>query len=95
MAQSSLSATPQGNGFQGTITYSYGVSICSAETYPTIAEAIPAAAIKMLEMPERLEEIDRSQLAGSASISGRIYPNAKLRDPSKKQREEALTDFPP
>jgi len=64
MAQISLSATPKGNGFQGTITYSYGVSISSAETYPTIAEAISAAAIKMLEMPERLEEIDRSELAG-------------------------------
>jgi hypothetical protein len=62
MAQISLSATPKGNGFQGTITYSYGVSISSAETYPTIAEAISAAAIKMLEMPERLEEIDRLEL---------------------------------
>jgi hypothetical protein len=30
----------------------------------TIAEAISAAAIKMLEMPERLEELDRSELAG-------------------------------
>jgi hypothetical protein len=29
-----------------------------------IAEAISAAAIKMLEMPERLEEIGRSELAG-------------------------------
>ncbi|MCZ8369681.1 MAG: hypothetical protein O9293_06905 [Porphyrobacter sp.] len=64
MAQISLSATPKGNVFQGTITYSYGVSISSAETYPTIAEAISAAAIKMLEMPERLEEIDRSEFAG-------------------------------
>jgi hypothetical protein len=29
-----------------------------------MAEAISAAAIKMLEMPERLEEIDRSELPG-------------------------------
>lgn len=64
MPQISLSATPKGNGFQGTITYSYCVSISSAETYPTIAEAISAAAIKMLEMPEHLEEIDSSELAG-------------------------------
>lgn len=64
MAQISLSATLKGNGFQGTITYSYGVSISSAETYPTIAEAISAAAIKMREMPERLEEIDRLEFAG-------------------------------
>jgi hypothetical protein len=62
MAQITLSATPKGNGYQGTIIYSYGVSISSAETYPTIAEAISAAAIKVLEMPERLEEIDRSEL---------------------------------
>jgi len=64
MAQISFSGTAKGNGFQGTISYPYGVSISSRETYPTIAEAISAAAIKMLEMPERLEEIDRSELAG-------------------------------
>jgi hypothetical protein len=64
MAQITLSTTPKGNGYQGTITYSYGVSISSAETFRTIAEAISAAAIKMLEMPERLEEIERSELAG-------------------------------
>jgi hypothetical protein len=29
-----------------------------------MAEAISAAAIKLLEMPERLEEFDRSELAG-------------------------------
>jgi hypothetical protein len=61
----------------------------------TIAEAISAAAIKMLKMPERLEEIDPSELVGWTSIFGGIYPNTTLRDPSKKQREEALTDFPP
>jgi hypothetical protein len=64
MAKIALTAAPTGNGYQGTITYSYGVSISPAQTYPTIAEAISAAAIKMLEMPERLEEIDRSELAG-------------------------------
>ena len=64
MAQITLSATPKGNGYQGTISYFYGVSISSAETYPTIAEAISAAANKMLEMPERLEEIEKSELAG-------------------------------
>ena len=64
MAQINLSPTPKSNGFQGPISYSYGVSISSAETYPATAEAISAAAIKMLEMPERLEEIDRSELPG-------------------------------
>jgi hypothetical protein len=58
MVDVKLSATPKGNGYQGTITYSYGVSISSAETFP----AIWAAAIKMLEMPERLDELGRSEL---------------------------------
>lgn len=62
MVDVTLSATPKGNGYQGMITYSYGVSISSAETFSTIAEAIAAAAIKVLEMPERLDELDRSEL---------------------------------
>lgn len=59
MASVTLSATPKGNGFQATVSYDGWVSISSAETYPTMAEAISAAAIKMLEMPERLEAMDR------------------------------------
>ena len=54
-----LSAKPRGNGFQASVTFTTGVSINSAETYPTIAEAITAAALKLLELPERLEESDR------------------------------------
>lgn len=53
-----LSATPKGNGFQATITFPKGVSISSAETYPTIAEAISAAALKLLELPERIDALD-------------------------------------
>lgn len=49
-----LSATPKGNGFQATIELPDGVSISSAESFPTEAEAIIAAADKMLQMPERL-----------------------------------------
>lgn len=64
MALITLSAAPTGNGYQGTITYSYDVSVSSAEKFPTLVEAISAAAIKMFEMPERLEEIDRSEFAG-------------------------------
>jgi hypothetical protein len=56
------SATPKGNGYQATVTFSDGVSISSAETYPTIAEAITAAALKLLDMPERLERLDRSEI---------------------------------
>lgn len=63
MASVTLSATPKGNGFQATVSYDGWVSISSAETYPTMAEAISAAAIKMLEMPERLEAMDREDQA--------------------------------
>lgn len=59
MASVTLSATPKGNGFQATVSYDGWVSISSVETYPTMAEAISAAAIKMLDMPERLEAMDR------------------------------------
>ena len=54
-----LSATPKGNGYQATVTFPDGVSINSAETYPSIAEAITAAALKLLDMPDRLEALDR------------------------------------
>lgn len=56
-----LSATPEGNGYQATVTFSEGVSMSSAETYPTIAEAMTAAALKLLVMPERLEALDHLQ----------------------------------
>ncbi|WP_060979548.1 MULTISPECIES: hypothetical protein [Pseudomonadota] len=59
MASVTLAATPKGNGFQATVCYDGWVSISSEETYPTMAEAISAAAIKMLDMPERLEAMDR------------------------------------
>ena len=63
MASVTLSATPKGNGFQATVSYDGWVSISSAETYPTMAEAISAAAIEMLDMPERLEAMDREDQA--------------------------------
>jgi hypothetical protein len=56
-----LSATPKGNGYQATVTFSDGVSIRSVETYPTIAEAMTAAAWKLLDMRERMEALDRLQ----------------------------------
>ena len=59
MASIQLSATPKGNGYQATVTFADGVSMSSEETYPTIAEAITAAAIKLLDMPERLAALDR------------------------------------
>lgn len=56
-----LSATPKGNGYQATVTFSDDVSISSAETYPSIAEAMTAAAMKLLDMPARLEALDRTE----------------------------------
>lgn len=55
-----LSATPRGNGYQATVTSPNGVSVSSEETYPTIAEAITAAAIKLLDMPDRLATLDQT-----------------------------------
>ena len=50
-----LTATPKGNGFQATIIFSDGVSISSAEAFPSKAEAILAAAEKLLRMPDRVQ----------------------------------------
>lgn len=58
MAEITLSATPKGNGYQATVNFPDGVSMSSAETYPTIAEAITAAALKLLNMPDRLATLD-------------------------------------
>ena len=61
MSSVTLSATPKGNGFQATITFANGVAVSSAEAFPTKAEAITAAALKLLEMPERLDSLDASE----------------------------------
>ena len=53
-----LTATPKGNGFQATITFLSGVSVSSAEAFPSEAEAVLAAAEKLLQMPERLSDQD-------------------------------------
>ena len=55
-----LSATPKGNGYQATVTFPDGVSMSSDETYPTIGEAIAAAAMKLLDMPDRLARLGRT-----------------------------------
>lgn len=61
MSSVTLSTMPKGNGFQVTITYSNGVSISSAEAFPSEAEAISAGALKLLDMPERLEYFDKPE----------------------------------
>ena len=63
ITQVTLKATPKDNGFQATVAYSYGVSMSSAEIYPTRSEAIAAAAIKMFEVPKRLDEFDKLEPA--------------------------------
>lgn len=62
MSSVTLSATPKGNGFQATVTFSNGVEIGASESYPTQAEAITAAALKLLDMPKRLEEFDATEI---------------------------------
>lgn len=62
MASVTLSATPKGNGFQATVNFSNGVAISSSECYPTQAEAITAAALKLLELPDGLQEFDALQI---------------------------------
>ena len=57
-----LSATPKGNGYQATLEYPDGIAMSSAETYPTIAEAIIAAAAKLLDSPRRLIAMDRPEI---------------------------------
>ena len=58
MTTLTLSATPKGNGYQATVTFPDGVSISAAASYPSVGEAITAAALKVLEMPERLEALE-------------------------------------
>lgn len=59
MTTITLSATSNRNGYQATVIFHDGVAISSAEVYPSIGEAIAAAAIKLLDMPDRLAELDR------------------------------------
>ncbi|AOH85703.1 hypothetical protein AWL63_18925 [Sphingomonas panacis] len=60
MGEVRLSATPKGNGYQAAVTLPDGVSMSSAETYPSIAEAITAAATELLSMPERVTAIENA-----------------------------------
>lgn len=59
MTSITLSATAQGNGYHATVTFPDGISISSAETYPTVSLAVGAAATKLLDMPGRLAALDR------------------------------------
>lgn len=60
MTEVRLFARPQGNGFQAAVAYPNGVSVSSAESFPSVAEAISAAAVKLMDMPERLDALDET-----------------------------------
>lgn len=64
MTSVTLSALHSGDGFQAKVSYSSGVSMASAETWPSEAEALAAAACKMLAMPERLRRLAGSKPKG-------------------------------
>jgi hypothetical protein len=70
MTTVTLSTTLMGNGFQATIDFSDGVTISSAESYPTIGEAVAAAALKLLDMPHRSAAMNRSDIQSSADGAG-------------------------
>lgn len=96
MGQVTLSATPKGNGFQATVTYPNGVSMSSSEAFPTQAEAIEAAALKVLDKPERLTDLDRSDNPRLKLATRRPVPAERCRNSLRaKRKEEALTDFLP
>jgi hypothetical protein len=67
MTTVTLSASPRGNGYQATISFSDGVWISSAEAFPSIGEAVAAAATKLLDMPDRLARLDLSSTEIDAS----------------------------
>jgi hypothetical protein len=60
MTSVSLTATPAGKGYKATIAFQDGVCISSAENYPSIGDAISAAAMKLLNMPDRLDGLDET-----------------------------------
>ena len=69
MTDVTLYATPKGNSYQATLTFSNGISISSAEAFPSIPEAITAAAMKLLEMPERIAALDEEERVSPSPIS--------------------------
>jgi len=60
MTEIRQSATPKGQWLSGDGELPDGVFISSTESYPTIGEAMAAAALKLLDMTDRLEALDRA-----------------------------------
>ncbi|WGM47242.1 hypothetical protein KOAAANKH_02117 [Brevundimonas sp. NIBR10] len=60
MTEVRLSEAPHGNRAKSTVSFPNGVSMSSAETYPTVSEALAAAALKLLDMPDRLARLDQA-----------------------------------
>ena len=67
MTEIRLLATPKGNGYQATVSFPDGVFFNSAESYPTIGEAMAAAALKLLDMTDRSLSASRSTTRKTAS----------------------------
>jgi len=68
MTEVTLSAAPKGNGYQATVRFPDGVSLSSSETYPSISEAIAAAAMHLLGMQDRIDALDAANEEGSGSF---------------------------
>jgi hypothetical protein len=91
MTTITLSATPNGNGYRGTISYSYGVSISSAETYPTIAEAVTAAALRIgAELSASLSLVRPAKDRAMSSRNGSLNVVAVLKLLSMPDRLDRL-----
>jgi hypothetical protein len=55
------------DGFQAALIFEDGVRISSAETFPDKRDAIAAAAMKLLAMPDRLNRLGTGVQAGWAT----------------------------
>ena len=52
-----LPAPSQGNGYQAIFTFHDDLSMSSAENYSSMADTIIEVAVKLLDMPKRLETL--------------------------------------
>lgn len=96
MTSVTLSATPKGNGYQATVTYSDGVAISSAEAFPTQAEAISAAALRLLDMPRAPGAVRHPGGCVEGRRKGLLnLPMARRKGSRAKRKEEALNGLPP
>ena len=84
MASVTLSATPKGNGFQATVSYDGWVSISSAETYPTMAEAISALDRDIYGAAMQAQQVDPivMEFCNFLYAMGGSYYNEEMTEPA-------------